>query len=288
MNVVQGTDVSALQQTVRFDLLKEAGHEFTFIRCKVGNEKGIDVRFAENVRRARGEGLYTAPYFFPFPLPHIDPLAQCAGFLAAAMVDGDPVGGNRGDLPPAYDLEWPPPEEWAKWKCTADQIVDYALAQCARIHDDYGIAPIIYSYPYFLSALSKAKNFASLMKYSLWLAGGTQYKNGNGIVPRRDDNGVWLDRAPIVPGWGDTWLFWQHDGDGGKRLPGSGVDADFNVFRFDSTALGQLAQAIEGPPPILVPDINTIHAMAANVMAEDALHAYRQERTAAIFADIVA
>lgn len=286
MNVVQGTDVSVLQNAVPFDLLKKAGHEFTFIRCKVGNSPGVDIRFVENVRRARGEGLYTAPYFFPFPLSHIDPMAQAAGFLAAAMVDGDPVGGDRGDLPPAYDLEWPPPEEWTKRGCTADSIVDYALAQLARLHDDYGIAPIVYSYPYFLAALSKAKNFALLMKYSLWIAGGAQYKNGTGQVPRRYDDGVWLDKAPIVLGWGDNWLFWQHDGDGGRRLPGTGIDCDFNVFRFDSVALGQLAQVIDGPPPILVPDVNTIHAMAADVMAEDALHAYRQERIANIFADV--
>ena len=287
MNVVQGTDVSVMQNTVPFDKLKAAGHEFTFIRCKVGNNPGIDTRFVENVRRARDAGLYVAPYFFPFPLAHINPMAQVAGFLDAAMVDGDAVGGNRGDLPPAYDLEWPAPENWAERGCTADQIVDYACAQLARIHDDYGIAPIIYSYPYFIASLSKAKNFAHLMKYNLWLAGGPQYKNGNGQVPRRADDGTWLDNAPKVPGWNDTWLFWQHDGDGGKRLP-TGVDCDFNVFRFDSTALGQLAQTIDGAPPILVPDLNTIHAMAADVMADDALHGYRQERIAAIFADLPA
>ncbi len=281
MNVVQGTDVSVLQNAVPYDLLKKAGHEFTFIRCKVGNNPGIDTRLV-------GIDPRRAPhYFFPFPLPHIDPLAQAWGFLGAAIVDGDPVGGNRGDLPPAYDLEWPPPEQWAKYGCSADQIVDYALAQLHRLHDDYGITPIVYSYPYFLSALSKAKNFSLLMAFPLWIAGGAQYKNGNGVVPRRDDNGVWLDRAPVVSGWGDNWMFWQHDGDGGKKLS-TGVDCDFNVFRFDSTALGQLAQSIEGTPPILVPDINTIHAMTMNVMAEDELHAYRQERAEAIFADIAA
>lgn len=289
MVVVQGTDVSVLQGAVPYPALKALGHEFSFIRCKVGNNAGIDVRYAENIRKCLDAGLFGTPYVFPFPLPHLDPVEQAKVFAQSALVGAHLVGSETGDLPPAYDLEWPPPEEWAKWGCTPDSIVDHALAALEQMTLDWSCAPIVYSYPYFLAAISKAKNFAQLMKYRLWIAGGPQYQNGNGKVPVRSEDGTWKDKPPIVPGWGDDWLFWQHDGNGGKRLPG-GADADFNVFRFDLIDLARLAKSItdEPLPEMMIPDINTIHAMAANVMADDALHAYRQERIARMFADVPA
>lgn len=103
-------------------------------------------------------------------------------------------------------------------------------------------------------------------------------------MPRRFDDGTWLDKAPKVVGWGDSWMFWQHDGNGGKKLP-SGIDADFNVFRFDLIDLARLAQKADGPLPDLTPDLTTIRAMAMNVMAEDAIHSFRQERAQRILAD---
>ena len=286
MGVVQGTDVSVLQGTVPYAALKKIGHAFSFIRCKVGNNPGVDARFVENVRRARGEGLFPGPYFFPFPLPHLDPKVQAKAFLAAALVDGEPVGSMRGDLPPAFDLEWPPPHEWGKWKCTADQIVDWSLECLAEIRLAYGIAPVIYSYPYFLQSIAKARDFPALMTYQLWIAGGGQYENGNAGTPRRDENGVWLDKPPLVAGWGGNWMFWQHDGNGGQKLPG-GADSDFNVYRFDLADLERLVQVLDdGPAPSFVPDMATIIAMRANVMAEDVIHEYRQERIARMFADV--
>jgi GH25 family lysozyme M1 (1,4-beta-N-acetylmuramidase) len=286
MSVVEGSDLSVIQGVPPFEKLAELGHAFAICRCKVGNNPGIDIRFVENVRRGRGAGLAMMPYGFPFPLPHLSPLEQAKWFVEGAVVDGDPVGSKKGDGPPAFDLEWPPPEQWAARGCSADQIVDWALACLEQMTVAYGgIAPTIYSYPYFIAALSKAKNFAQLMKYRLWIAGGANYQNGNGAVPRRGDDGVWIDKPPSVPGWADNWLFWQYDGNGGRRLP-NGVDADFDVFRGTLEEFHALIQLEEAPAiEAWAPDPATIAAMAANVMAEDELHAYRQDRLAQIFAD---
>lgn len=291
MPVVRGLDVSVIQGVVPFEALASSGHAFAFVRCKVGNNPGIDTRFVDNVRRGRGAGLAMSPYSFPFPLPHLSPVEQAKWFVESTLVDGDAVGSMKGDVPPAFDLEWPPPEEWTKRGCTADQIVDWALACLEQMTADYGgIKPLIYSYPFFIQAISKAKNFAQLMNYKLWIAGGAQYLNGNGQVPSRGDDGVWIDRAPKVLGWGDNWLFWQHDGNGGKRLP-NGADADFNVFRGTIAEFEQLIGLDDGKLIGLAdepPDLTTIHAMSMNVMAEDALHAFRQERVAQVFEDAAA
>lgn len=284
MPVVQGTDVSVIQGVVPFDALAKDGHRFSIIRCKVGNNPGIDTRFVENVRRCRGAGMSAFPYSFPFPLPHLSPTEQAKRFVEGAIVDGDSVGTMKGDGPPAFDLEWPPPEEWTKRGCTADQIVDWAIVCLEEMTEQSGVRPIVYSYPFFIQAISKAKNFAHLLKYKLWIAGGAQYLNGNGQVPRRGDDGVWIDRAPKVIGWGDDWLFWQHDGNGGKRLP-SGADADFDVFRGTAEEFESLIGLTDRPTVDMTPDLATIHAMSMNVMAEDALHAFRQERIAQVFAD---
>lgn len=285
MEVVQGSDTSVIQGVVPFDALAAAGHMFAILRCKVGNNPGIDARFVENVRRARGVGLSVFPYGFPFPLRHLSPLEQAKWFVEGAIVDGDAVGSMRGDGPPAFDLEWPPPEGWTARGIDADFIVDWALACLDQMTVAYGgIRPVIYSYPYFIAALSKAQNFAQLMKYRLWIAGGAQYQNGNGQVPRRGDDGVWIDQPPKVAGWGANWLFWQHDGDGGKRLP-NGVDADFDVFCGTRQEFRVLVRLEDGPAFDTAPDLGTIHVEEANVMAEDELHAYRQDRLAAIFAD---
>ncbi len=217
------------------------------------------MRYVENIHASADAGIMGTPYVFPFPLPHIDPVEQAKVFAQSSVVDGHLVG-SLGDLPPAYDLEWPPPEQWAARGCTADQIVDHALASLEQMTGDYGRPPIVYSYPYFLAALSKAKNFGKLMAYPLWIAGGAQYQNGDGHVPVRNDDGTWAESPPTVAGWGSNWLFWQHDGNGGKRLP-NGVDSDFDVFRYDLLTLAQLAKGTS-EPDIQVPDLTTIHAIA--------------------------
>src|SRR5579859_6046473 len=278
MGAVRGLDISACQGTnVRWDLLVADGIAYCWARCQVGNNVGRDALFAAYVDQMLQAGIIPGCYQFPFPLAHLDPLAQAEGFAQAALVGSDkhPLGSMSRELPPAYDLEWPPPDEWAKRGETADSICDWSIACLERMTFPWGgVAPVIYSYPYFLQALAKAKNYAELVKYKLWIAGGATYMNGGGIWPDPP-------KPPIVPGWGDDWTFNQWDGNGGKRLPGTGVDADFDLYRYDLDALRALCRA---NPPAPTPELDpvVIAAQASNLSIDDAVTAYRDARAQAM------
>lgn len=280
--VVQGLDASAMQGgAIPFEAEKARGTSFIWSRCQVGNNPGVDVQFAANTRRAMLAGLYCGAYFFPFPLPHLDPSAQADLFNVAVMLDGHPLGSDAGEMPQAFDLEWPPPEQWVARGCTADQIVDWALACLLRMEQNCGCKPVVYSYPYFLASLSKAKNFALLMTYRLWIAGGNAYVNGDGHIPDLSK-----EQPPKVAGWGEAWMFWQHDGNGGRRLT-NGVDCDFNVFRYSYAELQRLCQDPQAPdssPPDMLLDHRLIFQETSNLIVEDTVHAWRQERAAEIIA----
>lgn len=243
MSWIRGIDVSQFQgKRIPWLDVKAMGVDFAYMRCHHGNDHGPDPHFAENVRGARGAGVRIGAYCVAFPLPHLRPIDQVRLWQSSLVVDGNPVGELRGELPVAIDLEWPPPHEWDKWKCSADQIVDWTLDCLAA----WSNRPIVYSYPHFLNYLAKAKNAKMLAAYELWIAGGPQYKDGSGVVPNDDA------RPPKTAIWGDDWTIWQHDGDGGARLP-HGVDADFNVYNGDADDLaafcGEIAVSLESDAP---------------------------------------
>ncbi len=280
VGIVQGTDVSALQGRVPWAALAKLGHRFSYLRCQVGNQLSRDARFLDNAREAPRNGIYPGAYYFPFPLPHLDATKQAHGFFLAAHVDGHAIGSVRDELPPAMDLEWPPPEKWGQWKCTADQIVTDALDGLVQIESDFATLPILYSYPYFLQALSKARRFRELLRYPLWIAGGAQYINGHGRVPD-----MAKEKPPRVVGWERDVFCWQYDGNGGLRLP-NGVDVDGNVFLGDEEALERFCA---GAMPRDVPVGAEEQPVGASPADEDDdddtdIHAHRQARSEQIVA----
>lgn len=275
---VRGVDISKFQGVqVPFGELKVLGVTFAIMRCHHGNEEKKDSTFADNVRRARDYGLNVGAYFVPFPLPHLKPRDQVNLWGTSALVDGELVGTMVGDMPPWLDLEWPPPEEWAKWKCSAQQIMDWAFGCLYEMDRDWGITTGVYGYPYFFSALSKAIDWHDMANRRLWIAGGPQYKNGNGKVPDLSK-----ERPPRTNIWGDEWCIWQHDGDGGAKLP-NGVDADFNVFNGTADEFATLcgenpddnSATVAGPVPLPIEAIR--EANAALLLAEN-LRNYRLTR----------
>lgn len=277
-SLVKGTDTSIFQGKLPARAMREEGHVFNWSRCKVGNHPGRDTVFAENVKSLRDVNIIPGAYFFPFPLPHLNALDQADLFAEAAYVDGHILGEDQGELPPAFDLEWPPPEDWDKWKCNPEQIVDWSLICLKRIETTFRCKPVIYSYPFFLQSIMRASNYAKLMRYKLWIAGGPQYLNGNGKWPD-----IAKEKPPQVPGWGSDWLFWQWDGNGGRRLPGTNVDSDFVVYRYDHESLDRLCQVqVPDQEPDTLPDLNVILQASTRLIMEDATHQYRQERAMGI------
>lgn len=277
-----GLDVSAMQgRTIPWGAEHERGASFVWARCHVGNQQTRDAYFTMNVTAALAADIYIGGYLFAFCLQHIDPKVQAAQFVSSLAVQdafgAHVLGTNKRELPWAYDLEWPPPEDWAKWGIDADFVVDFSLAVLAELCSLTGVHGIVYSYPYFLQMISRAKNYAALTAYDLWLAGGSGYVNGSGKVPSR------TDRPPAVPGWGGRWLAWQFDGNGGRRLT-NGVDADFSVFNGDRTALGKFAGvSADAPAAEAVPDTQPQFSVGVILDSDDdGVHASRVARAARI------
>lgn len=274
--LVKGTDTSVIQGTLPVAAMKKEGISFGWARCKVGNNPGRDTVFEQTMRAFKDYGILRGGYCFPFPLSHLDPIEQAKMFLEALLLDGEVVGTSLGELPYVIDAEWPAPEDWAKHGCTADQVVDFLVAMMKYMEEQTGgIKGVLYSYPYYLQAISKAKNYTQLLRYKLWLAGGSQYMNGNGVWP---DLSTY--KVPAVPGWGTDWLFNQWDGNGGRRLPNM-QDADFNIFRYNQAALEEYCQVLNrttDEQPDTLPDLSTMLRSTTSLIVEDELHAYRQER----------
>lgn len=284
---VWGVDVSAIQGSVPFDALARGGAAYAFLRCKVGNDQGRDKMFAANVALARACGIFPGAYQFAYPLPHLDPAEQVRAFLDAAQVDGHVLGTFKGELPMALDLEWPPPDGlkkpdgtvgkgWKEWGCEASQILAWGLAALAEMSKQMEQPPVIYTYPHFLKRVlvgASAADLAELGSYPLWIAGGAGYQNGDGHTPDLEK-----EHPPIVEPWGGRWLFWQYDGNGGRRMP-NGADADFNLFNGDLAALRELV-GFEPPSDGSETFIHVVDAIAEanHHMVEDSIREYRLAR----------
>lgn len=231
MSITKGLDVSSIQGKVPWKRLKALGYEFGFAKCCQGND-GKDPMFESNLTAMKDAGILPAPYHFLYPLPHLDPVKQAEGFWAASQ-----CGSNVGELPPMLDVEWPAPEEWSKWSCTASQIAIFTKACLERMVELYGVHPIVYVYPYFVAQLeAQGADLSFLASYPLCIA---EYSKAGSEVLQ--------DAQPKIPAAWKTWTFWQHDGNGGLRLP-NGVDSDFMVFNGTLEDLATLAAGKQQPP----------------------------------------
>jgi lysozyme len=216
--MIRGLDVSQVQGAIA-DVHWQAvaaDKRFVVLRSGVGNDAS-DTRFAEYVAGARAAGLVVGAYHSGYPLPPDaahpgrDPEDQAQRHFEAC----GGLGSSPGDLPPALDLEWPMPTDWAKWGCSGQQITDWAARYLAKAQALYGRTPLVYTYPDFAA---HAK-LAGLDGYRLWLA---SYR-----------------RAPLAPSpWGSYVM--QQVNDGGYRLP-SGAPADEDEVADDATFAELLA-----------------------------------------------
>lgn len=279
--VLKGTDMSAIQG-IRPDsewrALAEMGIRFAILRSIVGNETWSDSAAVENARRARAHGIEAWPYIFLYPLPHLSPDAQAEGFVRRLEAMGL-LGG-----PVASDAEWPPREEWKvidgvktltypwlKWGCSAPQIREWLARFLTRLEELIARRSIVYSYRYWLKCI-EAHLLPELADRPLWLA---DY-GYSGRWPTREQCAAIRAPAP----WSKIAIL-QHDGNGGLRLPQSGMDADFNVFFGGEAELQALVGARLDETPATLPEmrIDPGVRLATNaLMVEDAIAAYRRER----------
>lgn len=222
-DLIKGIDISTIQGNVDFAACKAAGLDFVVCRCGVGNG-GKDALYDKNVAAATAAGLKVAAYNFIYPLPPLasqplrDPVKQ-------AQLHAQWTGKNVSVV--ACDLEWPTPDAWAKWGCTADQIVQWTVAYLEAFEQLTGIRPIVYTYPFFANAIKLPASFAA--KYKLWIA---SYQAG----------------APFVPHPWTDWVMWQ-DSSGPYHLPVSGAVVDTDKMKALADLWPDQAPEVPAPPP---------------------------------------
>ena len=112
---------------------------FAILKAQQGND-GFDPWFGRNMRAALANRLVPFAYCFAYPLPPQNPGSVIAGGIPGR----DPRGA--GELcvtrvhaypemvgrPLFLDLEWPPPDDWAKWGCGASPSASGAASSALR------------------------------------------------------------------------------------------------------------------------------------------------------------
>ena len=130
--------------------------------------------------------------------------------------------------------------------------------------------------------MAVAGGMEDFRKYPLWIPGGKQYVNGNGAIPDLSK-----EKPPIIPLWGDDWSIYQHDGNGGRKMP-NGIDCDFNVFRGSEEDFARFVDSNrtykEAPPTVVEVDHTVPPSVALmdarDVLVEDIIEEARRERLA--------
>lgn len=275
--LVRGLDLSVFQGDVpdsTWSVLAKAGVKFSIMRLVVGNERWTDSKLAtRNAERARAHGVVCGAYFFPYPLPHLDPKEQVERFVHT--LGG--LGGALDELPPAFDMEWPMREEWKvidgkrtltypwkKWGCSASQLRDWCLTAIEHGEKLTGLKWLVYSYRYWLKCI-EAEKAPEFGERPLWLADYKFFAK----VPTPEQARTVKPPAP----WKRIAIV-QHDGNGGLRLP-NGVDSDFN-FMPDAATLDELTQHAGKFTPIELP--LKVGQPKNTILPENAIRAMRLAR----------
>lgn len=278
---LRGVDVSTYQGVISHAVaegLVELGCSFAFIRAAIGTNTRPDDRFAANVQVFDDVGIPLAPYTFVYPRPDLDPIAQAHLHWSICAN----VGARDGDMSPLIDLEWPPPETklsdstiertWIKMGCSGPQIRDWFKRYADELDRLSGRVSSIYTYRYFDQRAGLGLD-PEISTRSLVLA-DYSYK---GRIP--DDAACAALKIP--PGWVHL-LGWQHDGDGGLRLPVSSADVDWNVMP-DPEDLAEQRKLPSEPAPLehdqeLADLALASHIITSGFIVEDAIRDYRRER----------
>ena len=280
MSFVKGCDLSAMQGADGlpeevWKKLAADGIKFAVLRLLVGNESWSDIATVrKNTERARHYGIALAPYWFPYPLRHLDIKEQVDRFVKLA----EGLGCNVGDIPMMADWEWPPREskgkdgklvyDWRdKWKIDAPFIRDQIAIAMQRGRDLTGIDWMFYSFRYWLKCIEVEKA-PDLGRYPLVLADYTYA----GTWP----TGEQIAGLKVPPPWFEFAMI-QFDGDGGLRLPGW-LDADFDVIPSEEKFKQLLDSVGNSRHEAIDVDITVAHAQASNLLIEDSIEAYRRSR----------
>jgi lysozyme len=198
--MINGIDVSSVQGSIDFNAVAATGIEFVICKCYTGND-GLDPTYITNINNATAAGLKVGTYNFLYPLPTDsahpgrDPQSQAQLHFS-----------NTKTSVVIADMEWPTPDLFAQWGVSAAFINEWVLEYLLAYTQLAGIAPLVYTYPYYANSIGLSQGFAS---YGLWIAS---------YVPNQ----------PVIPSPWSSWQIWQTSG-GTYHLP-SGAPCDADVM----------------------------------------------------------
>lgn len=235
--ILRGFDGCSVQGPIPHAAMRAHGMEFGIFKAFTGND-GPDPSFAANVAGAIIAGIEPFGYAFAYPL-HDDPTGKHPGrdpeWQATAFVTV--IWKHLPGKPIFIDLEWPSPQDLAKWGLTWAFVSNWCRLLCEKVTELCGgIRPIIYTYSDWWQHMAANADVSWAADYGLWMAW---------YVPHWPELGA---KPTVRKPWID-WLFWQWDGNGGERMT-NGVDADFCVFngtKADLLALGSTVAAVTAP-----------------------------------------
>jgi GH25 family lysozyme M1 (1,4-beta-N-acetylmuramidase)/LysM repeat protein len=216
--MLSGIDVSNWRGTVDWDAVVGGGVQFAFAKASEGTNF-TDPQFARNWSEIRRVGLPRGAYHFAQPDQNA-PQAEADFFLST-------VGPLQlGDLL-ALDLE-----------AGTGDLTAWTLAWLARVAEQVGFRPLLYSGSWFMQPRLAANN-PELPQHGLWLAAYT------GTMPAPPLN--W----PVI-------AFWQHTRN--ATIPGVQGDCDASFFNGDAAQLplygkpsGGVAAHLQPAAPAVAP-----------------------------------
>ena len=232
--LIKGIDISTIQGNVDFAAVAATGVQFVICRCGVGNG-GKDSLYDTNVAKATAAGLKVAAYHFVYPLPP-NPTQPLRDPVQQAQLHAGWAGSTSTVPVVCCDLEWPVPQDWAKWGCSAAQIVQWTITYLEAYEAATGVRPVVYTYPNFAQSIHLPPDFGQ--KYLLWIASYTS--------------------SPAIPAPWTDWVMWQNSG-GTQHLPnGVAVDTDYakdlSLWDVQAPAPVAPAPAPDPTPPVPVSD----------------------------------
>jgi GH25 family lysozyme M1 (1,4-beta-N-acetylmuramidase) len=209
--------------------------------CYVGNDNA-NPDFAQQIQDMRDAGLGAAPYFFAYLLPNAlghacrDPHQQVA--LWSQHLQG--YAYHKGDPPPMLDVEFPGPQDWAKWGTTQPLAWSWILAALADLDDLFQVTAGIYTYEYEWDAITASlpsEQLEQLQKRPFWVAGSKPWtrrpwsqatcwqRTGQEIrMPTTSGRPAVLTDCSLFQGSDDDWL----------RFTGQSPDAAITKPALDS------------------------------------------------------
>jgi len=190
----KGIDVSHWQGDINWNLVKNDGIYFSFIKVTEGVDYE-DPKFAKNLKEAKKARVLVGGYHFCTPSSERDAVNEAKHFIGVTKKKG---GFGVFDLPPVIDIE-------KNNGLKREQISKIVRAWVETLKKEAKVQPIIYSYTSFI----KDYLDESLFDIPLWLA----------------HYGV--KQPPDQLGW-KTWLFWQYTDKG--QVTGINGAVDLNVF----------------------------------------------------------